>query len=130
MPGVIEQNIFIRLDDPDALVPEMFLEPIGFYQRFGMRVLRRMRSHRTRKLSPLFDMGKRISSRLPQPYLRDSVRERFVGEICELSSRFSERKCCCDSTHDFPIFVTYGRLGDRLRRSIVSEGGANNCVEG
>jgi hypothetical protein len=29
MPGVIEQNVLIRFDDPDPVVLEMFFQPIG-----------------------------------------------------------------------------------------------------
>jgi hypothetical protein len=62
MPGAVKQDVLIRLDDPDALVFEVFLEPIGFDQSFGMRVLRRMRSHRATNFNPLSNQSKRIST--------------------------------------------------------------------
>ena len=31
MAGVVEQDIFIRLDDPDPLVVKMFFQPIGLH---------------------------------------------------------------------------------------------------
>src|SRR5207244_1916064 len=48
MPSVVKQDVFVRLDDPEAIVFEMFLEPIGFHQRLWMRVLRRVCCHRNR----------------------------------------------------------------------------------
>src|SRR5947207_14508724 len=45
MPGVVKQNIFIRLDDPDSIIFEMFLQLISLHQRFGMRLLGRMHSY-------------------------------------------------------------------------------------
>jgi hypothetical protein len=48
MPSVVKQDVFVRLDDPDAIVFEMFLQPIGFHQRLWMRVLHRVRCHRNR----------------------------------------------------------------------------------
>src|SRR5206468_7207832 len=60
MPSVIEQNIFVRFDDPDALVVEMFFEPIGFHQRLRRRVLRRLRSHKKENFRLLRQPGKGI----------------------------------------------------------------------
>src|SRR6266487_2918478 len=60
MSGVIKQNIFIRLDDPDSFVLEMFLQPISFHQRLRMRVLRRMGSHRVRNFRLLLRWSKGI----------------------------------------------------------------------
>src|SRR5213080_3535440 len=60
MPGVVKEDVFVRLDDSDALILEMLLEPIGFHQSFRMRVLRRMRSHKTTNFNPLSNQSKRI----------------------------------------------------------------------
>ena len=60
MAGVVKQNILIRFDDADALVFEVFLQPIGFYQRLWVRVLRRMRSHKGKKFRLLFGASKRF----------------------------------------------------------------------
>src|SRR6266576_5382143 len=60
MSGVVKQNIFIRLDDPDSFVFEMFLQPISFHQRLRMRVLRSMGSHRTRNFTLLLQGSKGI----------------------------------------------------------------------
>src|SRR5206468_10584647 len=67
MPCVIKQNILIRFDDADALVFEVFLQPIGFYQRLWVRVLRRMRSHKRKKFRQLFGASKRfcVATRSP-----------------------------------------------------------------
>src|SRR5947208_11352718 len=46
MPRVIKQNIFIRLYDPDALIVQMFFQPIDLHERFGMRVFGWMHSHK------------------------------------------------------------------------------------
>ena len=46
MPGVVEQNVFIGLDDTDSFIIEMFLQPVGLNECFRMRVFSWMRSHR------------------------------------------------------------------------------------
>src|SRR6266516_2466745 len=60
MSGVVKQNIFVRLDDPDSFVFEMFLQPISFHQFLRMSVLRRMGSHRARNFRPLLRGSKGI----------------------------------------------------------------------
>ena len=60
MPGVVKQHVFVRLDDSDAIVLEMFLEPIGFHQSFRMCVLRGVCSHRTKSFNLLSNQSKRI----------------------------------------------------------------------
>ena len=39
MPGIIEQDVFVRLDDANVVIVEMFFEPIGIHQCLGMRVV-------------------------------------------------------------------------------------------
>jgi hypothetical protein len=58
MSGIVKKHIFVRLNDPDPFVFQVFLEPIRFYQRFRMRVLRRMRSHSSKNFTLLSQDGK------------------------------------------------------------------------
>jgi hypothetical protein len=57
MSCVVKQNVLVRFDDSNPIVFEMFLEPIGFHQRLGMRVLRWVRCHRTANFRPLSQVG-------------------------------------------------------------------------
>src|SRR5205085_11981819 len=58
MPGVVKEYIFVRLNNSDPFVFEVLLEPICFYQRFWMRVLNRMRSHRKKTFRLLSETSK------------------------------------------------------------------------
>ena len=57
MPGVIEQNVFIRFDDPDPVILEMFLQPISLHQRFRMCVFSRVSSHIEISAGPRTEQG-------------------------------------------------------------------------
>ena len=46
VPRIVKQNVFVRFDDPNPVVLEMFLQPICLHQGFRMRVLRRVSSQR------------------------------------------------------------------------------------
>src|SRR5215510_8529704 len=46
--GIVKEHIFIGLNNPDSVVFQMLLEPIGLHQCFRMRVLREFYSHKKR----------------------------------------------------------------------------------
>src|SRR6267378_7850522 len=46
MSGIVKKHVFIRLYDPDPIVFEMFLQPLGLHQRLRMRVLAKLCNHR------------------------------------------------------------------------------------
>src|SRR4030095_12295908 len=65
MAGIVKQHVFVRLDDPDPLVIEMFFQPIGLDQRFWMRVFSWLRSHREISAGPRTGQGisRRVTAR-------------------------------------------------------------------
>ena len=45
VPGVIEEDVFVRFDDANILVVEVLFEPIPLNQHLRMRVLRSFSIH-------------------------------------------------------------------------------------
>ena len=93
MPGVVEQNIFIRLDDSDSVVIEMFLQPIGLHQRFWMRVLSWMCRHRIKNVRLLSQASKGFCTEDVIARALGSARLSRVGErVLAVANFFSRLK--------------------------------------